>query len=283
MYPILFEFGFVTVFSLWFFIVLGFAAAAVTFVRLAKHYRIRLNVITANSFLLILSTILAARIIFIILHPDLYFYRFEFTNLFAIWDKGLSFWGALAAWTYGVWHFSKKNRQSPAKLLDIMAPALVFGIALGSIGAFLDGINYGTTTDLPWGVTFRSAHVKYISAIHPTQIYLTVYSACIGVCLIILLKKIRGRLDGFVAEAGVFLFGFFKFIEEFFRGDETIEIFSLRVPQILAFAAMILAGWLICRRYANKKNGDPEHILQKFTERHFPKLAAKFSSKLSPK
>lgn len=267
MYPILFEFGFITVFALWFFIAHGFVATSYIFIQLAKRNRIRLNILADNTFFLFFSALIVSRIVFVIFNYDLYFYQFglnSFLNILAVWDKGLSFWGALLGWFGGIFYISKRRDESSMRLIDIMMPAILCGMIFGNIGALLDGVNYGTPTNLPWGVVFRSANVKYITAIHPTQLYGAVYAAGLAVGLYFLLKKLRDRLPGFVSEVALFSFSLLRFFEEFIRGDETIEIFTLRFPLIVSFAGIIAGAYLIYRRYTNRVGGDSEHILKNF-------------------
>lgn len=269
MYPILLEFGFITVFSLWFFVAVGFVVGSLMFVKLAKRYRIRLNVLFNNSFALFISTLVAARLVFVILNYNIYFYQFHFgkiIELIALWDKGLSFWGAIFAWFGCVLYFSNKEKDSPMRLFDIMIPSLFVGMFFGNIGAFLEGINYGTPTGLPWGLTFRSANVKYISEIHPTQLYAALYVGLIAVGLFLLLNRLRDREEGLITELGVFAFGVFKFLEEFMRGDDTIKIFSVRLPQILAAAGIIIFGYMLYKRYKTYKKKNPSFSIRKFVE-----------------
>ncbi|MBI4995060.1 prolipoprotein diacylglyceryl transferase [Candidatus Peregrinibacteria bacterium] len=275
MYPILFELGPVTIFSKWLFIALGFVAGSLLFVRLSKRNRIKLNVLTKHSFALFFWTLIVSRIFFVLLNWDLFFYQFHFKNilkLFEIWDKGFSFWGAVITWFLGVWYFSKKEGESGARLFDVMAPCLLLGMAIGSVGAFLDGINYGTPTSLPWSISFHSANVKYVAPIHPTQLYAAFYTLILTWGAKELFQRNRGRLAGFVFEISAFAFCAMKFIEEFFRGDETFEILSLRVPQILALIGAILAAYAIYIRYTNKRGGDPDAILQKFVQKLLKKV-----------
>lgn len=268
MYPILFEFGPITVFSLWFFIAVGFVVGSLIFIHFAKRMRVRLDLITEHSFLLFFWTLGISRLTFIIFHPDFFFYQFNLKSLgsmLAIWDKGLSFWGAIFAWLIGILYLSKKRGESPLRLFDIMTPAIFIGMFFGNIGAFFDGINYGTPTTLPWGLTFRSANVKYISEIHPTQLYSAFYALLLGFGITILLKRMRAasvNLPGFPAELGLFSFSLLKFLEEFFRGDETIKLLSLRIPQLVAFGGILAAGYLLYQRYTNKTGGDPGHALK---------------------
>lgn len=247
MYPILFEFGPITVFSRWLFIALGFAAGALFFSRLAKRSRTKLDLISGNSLLLFFLTLGLARIFFIVTHPDIYFAHFsfgKFLSFFAIWDKGLSFWGAVAGWFGGVFWVSRE-KESPLRLFDLMMPAVFLGMMFGHLGAFLDGANYGTPTSLPWGVTFLNANVKYITPIHPTQLYAFIYTLGLTVLLFRLLERLRDHSPGLVTKVAVLAFSFFRFLEEFFRGDETLEIFNLRIPQIMAFVGIAASVYLI--------------------------------------
>lgn len=269
MYPILLEFGPITIFSLWFFVALGFVAGSLMLVRLAKQNRIKLNLISEHSFFLFIWALIISRVVFIALHTDLYFYNFQFGNIWkilSIWDKGLSFWGATFAFIAGIFYLSKKYNQSSLRLLDIIAPSILIGMLFGNIGAFLDGINYGSPTELPWGISFRSANVKYISPIHPTQLYSALYTLILAIGLIMLLNKTRSLLAGFIAEVGLLTFSIFKFFEDFMRGDEIFKIFSIRISQILAFAGILIAAYLIYQRYLNKNSSDPQHLLANFVK-----------------
>lgn len=274
MYPILFEFGSVTIFSLWFFIAIGFTVGSAILVNLAKRNRLKLNIIADSSFFLFFWTLLVSRLFFVLSHLELFFYQFSWSKLlavFAIWDKGLSFWGAAAAWISGMIFLHRKYGESPAKLLDITMPAILTGMFFGNIGAFLDGINYGMPTKMPWGITFLSANVKYISPIHPTQLYAALYTLGLGLGLIYLLKKLKGRLAGFAAELAVFAFGLVRFFEEFVRGDEAIRILTFRLPQIIALLAVLWSGKAIYERYTNKNGGDPNFLISKFFKKLFKK------------
>lgn len=275
MFPILFELGPVTVFSKWLFVALGFIAGSYLFVKLSKRNRIKLDALTEHSFALFFWTLAISRLFFILLNWNLFFYQFHFRSvikLFEIWDKGFSFWGAVFAWLIGIWYFARRSRESFGRLFDVMTPSLMLGMAIGNVGAFLDGINYGSPTNLPWGISFHSANVKYITPIHPTQLYAALYTLILAWGLNQLLQKTRGKLDGFIFEAGTFAFCVLRFFEEFFRGDETSEIFRIRLPQIFALIGAVLALYAIYIRYTNRKGGDPSNILQKFTQRFFKKL-----------
>lgn len=271
MYPVLFEFGSITVFSLWFFVAVGFITGSLLFVHLAKRHRVRIQLLTENSVILFLFPLLVSRIVFIVFHQEYFFRNFSFTsflNFFSVWDKGLSFWGALAGWVAGIIFLAASRNESSQRIFDIFIPALFAGMFFGNIGTLLDSINYGTQTSLPWGITIRSANVKYITPIHPTQIYAALYTGVLAFVLLVLLKRMRNLgsaiLPGFIAELGIFCFCFFKFFEEFVRGDEVARLFGIRLPQIAALAGFLIAGYWLFLRYTNRAGGDPGKIFQTF-------------------
>ncbi len=281
MYPILFEFETldITIFSLWLFIAIGFVTASFIFVRLAKRQRLQLGVLADTAVILFLWTLLISRLTFIITHTDLYFGDGAggLISTLKLWDKGLSFWGAAFGWVIGICYLLRRY-EDRVIFFDTMAPALLYGMAVGHIGALLDGINYGIPTSLPWGIRFETARVKYVTEIHPTQLYAFLYCIIIGTLLIVLFKKIGKRLPGLVTEVGITLFGFAKFLEEFFRGDEAIKIFSIRVPQIIAFIAFLVGSWLMYRRYKNTVGGDPTFLIKNFIGSLIKKLMGRFSA-----
>jgi phosphatidylglycerol:prolipoprotein diacylglycerol transferase len=55
--------------------------------------------------------------------------------------------------------------------LAAAAPGLAAGHAIGRIGCFLVGDDYGRPTDLPWAVAFPEGLPPTELPVHPTQLY----------------------------------------------------------------------------------------------------------------
>lgn len=67
---------------------------------------------------------------------------------------GLDWFGGLAAGAAAVlWH-GRRLGVDPAALAGAAAAPLALGYAIGRIGSFLVGADYGLPTSLPWGVAF---------------------------------------------------------------------------------------------------------------------------------
>jgi len=266
MYPILLELGPITIFSQWFFIGIGLISATLMFSHLAKRNRIKVTAISEHSFALFIWVLVISRISFIILNFNLYFPELKFSaifGIFSIWDKGLSFWCGAIAWVAGVYYLSKRKKEDPAILFDIMTPALLLGLFFADIGLFLDGESHGSPTSMPWGVAFRNANVRYVSPVHPTQIYSAIYSLIILFTLLKAHKKLRGSEPGLLAELGVFLLSSARFTEEFFRGDDVLSLGFIRLTQVVALGVAIYSGHRLYKRYLEKYSGEPDNPIKR--------------------
>ncbi len=105
---------------------------------------------------------------------------------------GLSLWGGLgggglvAAWAL------RSNPEQRARVADAAAPGLALGIAIGGVGAFLDGAGQGAPTGLPWGTRYASALASasdYDVLRHPAQ----AYDAIAALAILAALRLVPGR------------------------------------------------------------------------------------------
>ena len=84
---------------------------------------------------------------------------------------GMSWFGGLfGGITAGLWMLRRRGIAWMAGL-SAAAPALAVGHAIGRVGCFLVGDDYGRPTDLPWGVAFPEGLPPVDVPVHPTQLY----------------------------------------------------------------------------------------------------------------
>lgn len=243
MFPILLELGPFSIHSLWFFVTIGIITGAVFFTKLAKRYRLKLDFLSHHGLAITLITIAASRLLYILFNIT-EFHRFA--QLFQIWDRGLSFWGGLLGLTFSFAYFAKKYRESYFRIFDVMTPAILLGLLFGHIGTFLDGMAHGTATNLPLGITFQSAVVKYAVPIHPTQLYAFFYTLALLIIILKMAKYWTIKAEGFTALFTVWTYSLLRFLEEFFRGDDTLMLFSIiRVSQIVTFFVFAILTWYL--------------------------------------
>ena len=255
MHPIILQTRYFTIHSLWLFIAIALIVGTYAFIRLGLSRGLKLQFLTENAFFILLSAIIGARIFAIIFNWTIFFYEYSFTTflqIFKIWDKGLSLWGAIITGVAVLYYLCQKNDQDFLKWLDSLVPAFLIGLAIAAIGTFLDGTWYGHETGLPWGVNFESPSIKYTVPIHPTQIYIMLYSALITTTSILSKDHKFFKSAGTSAILTIALFSFVHFLQEFLRGDDVSTLFGARISQIVP-ALVFISSLTFFFIYYNKK------------------------------
>jgi phosphatidylglycerol:prolipoprotein diacylglycerol transferase len=106
---------------------------------------------------------------------------------------GLSWFGGLAGGVLaGLWVMRRKHLP-PLAILAAATPGLAVGHAVGRIGCFLVGDDYGHATTLPWGVAFPKGLPPTAVPVHPTQLYEA--AALIPVAALLLRWRGQGTAD----------------------------------------------------------------------------------------
>lgn len=252
MYPILLQFGSITIYSLWFFIALAFFSSLLIINKLAKSRLIKLSFLAENSLLIFFCGLIMARLVFIIYNFgtfwDLIIQQGHILEIFYIWDKGLSIWGALLGITLSLYLLCRKNKEDFLAWCDIIIVSILIGMFFANIGAFLDGQNYGAPTDLPWGIIVETS--QYAVPIHPVQLYATLYSGLIGLILLLIFNMEQLKKSGGITWLGLSAFCFFRFLEEFIRGDEANLIFNImREAQLYALIGLFFGSFMLYRYF----------------------------------
>ncbi|MFA5792971.1 MAG: prolipoprotein diacylglyceryl transferase family protein [Candidatus Gracilibacteria bacterium] len=252
MIPILYESAFLSIQTLWVFVVIGLLIASYLSVQRLKRARVNFTLIIERSTGILVTGLITSRIIYFITHTGTYFPAFDLRtiwNFLSIWDQGFSFWGAvIGAGTMLVYRL-KRSEENSWRWGDALIVPMLIGLMIGEIGAFLGGYSYGTPTNLPWAIRYDAFNVKYTVPVHPTQIYVF-----ITILLILLSKRLLSKKTDFFKRDGnttiyfatMCSLGFF--LLEFLRGDDTLTIFSVRIPTIFFLLIFIGSGQLLYKR-----------------------------------
>src|SRR5207244_313924 len=125
--------------------------------------------------------------------------------------------GLIAALIFAVFYMHKQ--ELPAlRTMDVFAPGIAAGQAIGRLGCFAAGCCWGRQCDLPWGVRFRSnfaAPVPLDKTLHPVQIYESI--ADFIIFLFLYRQFGRSKKPGQIIGLYLLLYSVARFIIEFFR------------------------------------------------------------------
>jgi prolipoprotein diacylglyceryltransferase len=238
MNPYLINFSNFKVNSQLFFTLMGFIVFVYLVNTLGKKSRLRLQFFLDNMIYILIIAVFFGRLFTIVSNYQVYFYELSWSSIYkaiAIWqDKDISVLGMVFGLFIGLKRQTYLYQELFARWADVFAIASLGLLSLNNIGAFLYGNHYGRITESIFGVTFNSPVVKYTTSVYPTQLFATFYTMAIGIYCYHLYNKYRTRYDGYIFLQASFLFFTLRTVESFFRGDDTIYIWVLRMPGILS-------------------------------------------------
>ncbi len=217
MHPVLFHIGRFTIYSYGVLVALGFAAGIAWAYYSACREGIEPGQILDLSFYVVVSAVVGARLFYVLIeYPD---YVKDPMDIFKIWQGGLVFYGGLIlAGITGTWYILH-HHLPPWKVMDIFAPGIALGHAIGRIGCFCAGCCYGKVCHGPFGVVFRDPRslARLGIPLYPTQL---ISSAALFVIFFILIfLGHRKKFDGQVFWSYVLIYASARFCIEFLRGD----------------------------------------------------------------
>lgn len=228
--------------------------------------RRRLNEDFAGDIIMgaVVGGIVGAKLWFVALHgPDALFSR-----------GGLVWYGGFFGGCLGVILMSLR-RQVPIRFTaHLVAPALPAAYAVGRVGCFMVGDDYGFPTTVPWAVEFPQglppttagslAEFGFripdgvsptdVLAVHPTMLYETIIMTVVFMVMWKLRRKPLGT--GWLFGLYLALAGAERFFVEFFRAKDDRLLGSFTVAQA-ASVVIILIGIVVMARLAKAGEAAP--------------------------
>ena len=204
---------------------------------------------------LVIGIILGGRLGYIIFY-NLEYYIENFSEVFMLWQGGMSFHGGLAGVIISIIIFSKKTKISFFKFADIVSCVAPIGIFLGRIANFINAELYGKISTLPWAIIFPDA--GNVSR-HPSQIYEAILEGVILFLLInyFALKKKFFFKSGYISGLFLIFYSVLRLFSEIFREPDLhlglfLNYFSMGV--ILSFITFISGCSIIFFIKKNEQN-----------------------------
>ena len=158
---------------------------------------------------------------------------------------GLSWFGGLLGGVgTGVWML-RRSRVPIMRAVAAATPALAVGHAIGRVGCFLVGDDYGRPTALPWGVAFPLGLPPTELPVHPTQLYEA--ALLLPLAALLIRCRRRGWTDRKVVALYLVLAGAIRFGIEFLRVNQPV-VGSFTLAQLIAAALIAVGVMLFVRR-----------------------------------
>jgi phosphatidylglycerol:prolipoprotein diacylglycerol transferase len=180
------------------------------------------------------------------------FYLTHPLDMLNIRAGGLGIPGAIIGGTLALWWFTRRRRISFATWVDITAPPLALGQAIGRWGNFFNQELYGAPTNLPWAITidpqYRLPEYRDQASYHPLFLYESLWNLANCIFLLWLGRRYSNRLkSGDLMLIYLITYPVGRFLLEFLRLDAA-QIGGINFNQnLMAVVAVCATGLLIWR------------------------------------
>ena len=260
-------------------IAIGFLAAyGVTIFLATKIGRVSSEHIDRVLLWALIPAVAGARVLFVLYHLD--YFPAHPDEIIAVWNGGWVWHGALVGGILGLWAYCKRSGLSLLAFLDLLAPGVALGQAIGRWGNYFNQEAYGFPTDLPIGqyvdLSHRIPGYEAFTHFHPTFLYESIFDAALFILLMtIYLKRWDPRLRGDDKREGgddpparkasarhagggsifflyLILYSLARFGIEFLRIDLVPIAVGLRAPQLVSLGLLTVGigglAWVLRKR-----------------------------------
>lgn len=210
-------------------IALGLFLATLLILRRAKTCGFSEETVFDLILICVPAAIVGARLYYVLFNWS--YYQGDFLKIINIRGGGLAIHGGVIAGVLAGWIFTRIRKLNFRKLIDIVAPGLILGQAVGRWGNYFNAEAHGGPTDLPWGIMVGGVKV------HPTFFYEFLWNLI--VLVILLTHRNKKAFDGEVFLLYAVLYSVGRFFIEGLRTD-SLMLGSLRVAQIVSLVLILL-------------------------------------------
>lgn len=231
MYPSITFFGFGEVSTYFLLISLAFVLAIFWLRSRARRYEFNELILYDLCLRIMIGAFLGARLLHVLYEMPKFYLEYPW-EILSFWKGGFVFYGGFFVSMIWGWIFLRRRGEDPRRWLDLFAPVLPLGYAIGRFATLLSGSGYGKPTDLPWAILFPpGVEAPPNIPLHPTQIYAVIVELLI-LMVVLILEKRRGReaeansrvsvwqRNGAIFFQFLILHGSGRILIETFRSDE---------------------------------------------------------------
>jgi phosphatidylglycerol:prolipoprotein diacylglycerol transferase len=200
----------------------------------------------------VVAGLVGARLYEVIFNWD--YYGRHLAKIPAVWEGGLAIHGGLIAGILVGLGIARRERLPILASLDVVAPSVVLGQAIGRWGNFFNEEAFGTPTELPWKLYISPPNrpLQYAGNqyFHPTFLYESLWDLLVFGCLLGLRRALAAR-PGAVFYVYIGLYSVGRFLIESIRLD-SFWLGPFRVAQLASVVGIgvAVAGLALSRRRA---------------------------------
>lgn len=221
---------------------MGVMAGYLFAMREAKRCRLDTKLFSDILFWSIIGAFIGARVLYLIVEWDMFL---EEPAAMLLGRAGFVFYGGVIGGLAVLYLLTRKYRVNFLEHVDIIALTIPLGHFFGRLGCFFYGCCYGRHTDSWIGIEFPHGSPAGMigGKVIPTQLISAFFLLMIFFLLLFIRR--RQRFQGQILLSYFILYGIFRFIIEFFRGDPRGFWGIFSTSQVIALLLIIsgIIGW----------------------------------------
>jgi phosphatidylglycerol---prolipoprotein diacylglyceryl transferase len=212
----------------------------------------------------VIAGIIGARLYHVLDTRNIDRYLDDPARIVQVWHGGLGIFGAVIAAVAAVVIYTRMKGQPTLHWVDVGAPALLLGQAIGRWGNYFNQELFGRPTDLPWGIEIPEHRVlaeapQYLGEthFHPLFLYESILSLIgVGVLLYVARRYAHWLRPGDVLLLYLIWYPATRFMLEFLRAEKW-EVGALPAAQLFSLAFIAIAIVLLVWRH---RTAEPEPL-----------------------
>lgn len=170
---------------------------------------------------------------------------------------GLGIPGAVLGGLGAFYVFARRKGEGFLPWIDVIAPALPLGQAIGRWGNFVNQELYGSPSDLPWAITIapenRLPQFADVARYHPIFLYESLWSLGTVVFLLWLAQKHAGKLlPGDLFLAYMITYPIIRILLDFLRLDAS-EVGGVNANQTFMAVVLVSAAGMLMFRHKRRR------------------------------
>jgi phosphatidylglycerol---prolipoprotein diacylglyceryl transferase len=261
MHPRLFTTPYFVIHTFGLFLAAAYLAALWFLMRGAKREGLNGDRTAGLGLWIIIGAIIGAKLLMIMRSfPDYLENPADLLSFSMIQSAGDFYGGFLGALAAALLFFVRYPEIPRWRMADLCAPAIALGQAIGRIGCFMAGDDFGKPLRAPWAVAFHNPEAAEIGGaplgvpLHPVQVYESLI--CFGLFLFLVWLTRRKRFNGQIILIYSILYAVLRFLLEYLRGDaDRGFVFGglLSISQLIAVMIVLVCAPLFYFRSKQSK------------------------------
>ncbi len=169
---------------------------------------------------------------------------------------GLGIPGAVIGGILSLYFYCRKHNQPFIKWIDVLAPAIPLGQAIGRWGNYINQEVYGAPTDLPWGIEIDLLHrlPEYadVSHYHPIFLYESLWNLASVFLLLWIARKYADKLlPGDLFLVYLISYPLIRFLLDFLRLDAS-QVAGINANQTVMAVVLLASAFTLYWRHRDE-------------------------------